>query len=1107
MEDIENKFSGALDLQTPILVMYAAIMLAQAQACFFQKAADLNQSPGLVSKLAIGASDLYHKAVAACRAGASSLVFKKTKLYYPFDQHCRVQQLLFQGLANQWQAKAELEAREYGREIAYLKQAERSLQEAKSLSAGLVTSLADLGQSLLNEVQTRITVADKDNEVIYFFPVPSPAALPTIPPKVVCVPTDFQRPTMGPTDQKAFAEAFNKLIPKPVKEAIELFNVRRSELINTLSKKVQQEADDVKATLASLNLPAAIDSLSASKGLPDGTWGRIQAVQLKGGFDALQQGLVRVQTAARDSNQQRLEVLKCLEEEATDDEEMRKKWGAGWNRSPSAELTVAFHADLAVIQSYLDSGRSSDQKVATELAAMEEQIKGLGRGKDEIESTIPTVSGGTDKPETAALTAILDKISVLLQKKISIVKILEQKAATLDEKATTTLLATCPKPGQPSSLPSAAFPEQVITDILAVLDPVKASLTQAQKDQQDLLSTLDSANAAFVKAVHRTPEEKQREKALQEVHSAVDLAERLFTSLAEGTNFYSQLVCLKLQPLQQKTADFSMARQEEKLTLLNQIVRKASERQAVAPTAPGGDDQPPSNAYFMNPNLMQGAGSGLYASFSSPSSSSSASSSPSSSVSSSSSSSAFSPFFSTCTPLVLLPPRMEPVVTEVFTLLRERQARRPFCSPKLWLLERLPLRRLEDEMVQGRPAQWFLKLLQRVPFVLPFDFRVRVFSFFIEQDKSEERDAGLAFARGHGARVSIRRDWVLEDGFDKLNPIGSKLKGRVQVTFIDKNGVQEDGVDGGGLFKEFLTSMITQAFNPNYGLWSETHAHYVYPNPDSGSIPGLDHLQLFRFIGRVLGKALYDGVTIEPEFALFFLRILKGQQNMVDDLRSLDPEYYRSLILVKNYPGDVKELELTFSVNRRALGELTCVDLIPDGSATIVTNENRMRYLHLLARYKTTNQIKAQADAFVRGLRDIINRKWLDIFTADELSLLISGVKTMDLNDLKKHMQYSGGYTPQHEVIRWFWEVVQEFDEKQKSAFLRFVTSCSRAPLLGFGSLSPLFCIQHAGNDQDSLPTAATCMNLLRVPRYVSKERLRQKLLYAISAGAGFGLS
>ncbi|XP_020696758.1 E3 ubiquitin-protein ligase UPL6-like [Dendrobium catenatum] len=78
---------------------------------------------------------------------------------------------------------------------------------------------------------------------------------------------------------------------------------------------------------------------------------------------------------------------------------------------------------------------------------------------------------------------------------------------------------------------------------------------------------------------------------------------------------------------------------------------------------------------------------------------------------------------------------------------------------------------------------------------------------------------------------------------------------------------------------------------------------------------------------------------------------------------------------------------------------------------------------------------------------------------------------------------------------------------------MRFVTGCSRGPLLGFRYLEPKFCIQRAAplhaaeEDLDRLPTSATCMNLLKLPPYKSIEQMRNKLIYAINADAGFDLS
>ena len=124
------------------------------------------------------------------------------------------------------------------------------------------------------------------------------------------------------------------------------------------------------------------------------------------------------------------------------------------------------------------------------------------------------------------------------------------------------------------------------------------------------------------------------------------------------------------------------------------------------------------------------------------------------------------------------------------------------------------------------------------------------------------------------------------------------------------------------------------------------------------------------------------------------------------------------------------------------------------------------------------------------------------MFSSTELSTLISGAEhEISVTDLQAHTNYSGGYEVNHPTITAFWQVVSGFDEDQKRSLLKFVTSCSRPPLLGFKvsficcihncsyndqfqDLDPPFCIQNAGTEQERLPTASTCMNLLKLPDF-----------------------
>jgi len=130
------------------------------------------------------------------------------------------------------------------------------------------------------------------------------------------------------------------------------------------------------------------------------------------------------------------------------------------------------------------------------------------------------------------------------------------------------------------------------------------------------------------------------------------------------------------------------------------------------------------------------------------------------------------------------------------------------------------------------------------------------------------------------------------------------------------------------------------------------------------------------------------------------------------------------------------------------------------------------------------------------------------MFDPYELNILISGnASDLKMEDLARCCTYAGGYDRTSPVVRWIWELlVYEFSNEDRAKFLMFVTSCSRAPLLGYASLRPPFCI-HRVPDNDRLPTASTCANLLKLPDYSDKARLRVKLIQAINQGQGFHLS
>ncbi|KHJ34347.1 putative iq and hect domain protein [Erysiphe necator] len=458
-----------------------------------------------------------------------------------------------------------------------------------------------------------------------------------------------------------------------------------------------------------------------------------------------------------------------------------------------------------------------------------------------------------------------------------------------------------------------------------------------------------------------------------------------------------------------------------------------------------------------------------------------------------------------------------------------------------------------------------LEVLQNMPFIIPFDTRVQIFQHFVFYDQIRRRKSYVdpdmwrrsILMRSRGLRdneqlahqvlrkhhAKIRRTNMFEDAYHHFYCLGDELKEPIQITFVDQFDTVEAGIDGGGVTKEFLTSVITEALctktSPRFFVTNDQNL--LYPNPTAldeerenlrqeGYLESSqywkdrikDLLQQFEFLGRIIGKCLYEGILIDIGFASFFL--LKWAASgltyrvNINDIRDLDEKLYEGLLQLKNYNGNVESLSLDFTITDTFSdknGQTIAItrDLIPNGSAVPVTNENRPLYVSYIARHRLQVQPYQQTQAFIKGLSDVINPAWISMFNRSELQILISGDSSeIDLEDLQRNTIYSGVYQigddgEEHETIKFFWNVMKALDDSDRRKVLKFITSSPRAPLLGFSKLNPLFSIRDSGGDDDRLPSTSTCVNLLKLPRYSSENILRQKLLYAVNSGAGFDLS
>ena len=320
--------------------------------------------------------------------------------------------------------------------------------------------------------------------------------------------------------------------------------------------------------------------------------------------------------------------------------------------------------------------------------------------------------------------------------------------------------------------------------------------------------------------------------------------------------------------------------------------------------------------------------------------------------------------------------------------------------------------------------------------------------------------------------VKVRRGNIFEDSYAEImRQSATDLKKRLMIKFDG-----EDGLDYGGLSREFFFLLSHEMFNPFYCLFEySAHDNYTLQiNPHSGINP--EHLNYFKFIGRVVGLAIFHRRFLDSFFIGAFYKMMLRKRVQINDMEGVDEEYHKNLTwTLENDITDV--LDQTFSLEDEQFGETKTIDLKPGGREIQLTNENKREYVELVTEWKIVKRVEEQFNAFITGFNELIPADLVNVFDERELELLIGGIADIDVDDWKKHTDYRG-YQEQDEVIQNFWKIIRTWDAEQKSRLLQFATGTSRIPVNGFkdlqGSDGPRrFTIEKAG-EINALPKSHT---------------------------------
>ncbi|XBW37541.1 hypothetical protein QEN19_003121 [Hanseniaspora menglaensis] len=351
--------------------------------------------------------------------------------------------------------------------------------------------------------------------------------------------------------------------------------------------------------------------------------------------------------------------------------------------------------------------------------------------------------------------------------------------------------------------------------------------------------------------------------------------------------------------------------------------------------------------------------------------------------------------------------------------------------------------------------------------------------------------------------IKVQRSNIFEDAYQEImRQSPEDLKKRLMIEFDG-----EEGVDYGGVSREFFFLLSHEMFNPVYCLFEySSHDNYtIQINPNSGINP--EHLNYFKFIGRVVGLGVFHRRFLDAFFIGALYKMLLKKKVGLQDMESVDHEVYNSLKwMMENSIDGI--LDLTFAVDDEVFGEIVQVELKPGGKDIEVTDENKKEYVELFTQWKIYDRVSDQLKAFMDGFNELIPEDLVTVFDERELELLIGGISEIDIEDWKKHTDYRG-YQENDKTVQWFWKIVSEWDNESKARLLQFTTGTSRIPVNGFkdlqGSDGPRrFTIEKAG-EVSQLPKSHTCFNRVDLPDYNDFESMKHKLTWAVEETIGFG--
>lgn len=345
--------------------------------------------------------------------------------------------------------------------------------------------------------------------------------------------------------------------------------------------------------------------------------------------------------------------------------------------------------------------------------------------------------------------------------------------------------------------------------------------------------------------------------------------------------------------------------------------------------------------------------------------------------------------------------------------------------------------------------------------------------------------------------LQVRRDNIIQDTFQHLQrQAQTSLRKPLKVKFIG-----EQGVDEGGVKKEFFQILVRTLFDEKFGMFIYNKENdYFWFRTNT-----FEDVQEFELIGMILGLAIYNNIILDIRFPNLIFKKLLNKKLDFEDFRDFDPAMAKGFEKLLEFEGDVENTFCrSFNHAQDFFGEIIETELKENGSNIPVTEENRKEYVELYSNYLMEKSIEKQFNMLKQGFDFVVEGKVAKYLDWTQLNLLICGSEKLDFEALQNSARYMDGFDSESETIKFFWEIAHELPIEDKRKLLSFCTGSDRIPIRGLSEL--ILTISKNGDDETQLPTSHTCYNHLLLPEYKSKDIARQRIITAIQNAEGFGL-